>query len=419
MIMKKTTKKVALWLFSTIAIMGLAISSTNAMYWQWRGLGQSITAEERVKLQSMSPTERQEYIQQLREKYNYNLGQSSYSRGQWMKRWGQGQGMWRGQGWQAQQIWHSQDPANLIANIPASEVSETEKEILINQYGEERMARDLYAYAAEKYPNVNTFANITKSEQEHMDALKVLLDRYGIEAPSDYAKDNDLFVTLKNKIDQSEKDAIEVGITVEMVDIDNIAEDIKNTDNDDFKVILTNIWGASYNHLRWFVQALQNFGYTTDLKWTDYISQEDLNVRWNALKTKLAEKLEAEGVVLPEQASSNYIKQNCNQNWQTMSTSVNNRRGQNFSNNTVYSQIETKKAQYKTLLNTKYKAKLDALSDDKLKAILPKIDALEEKVRTSTTYSETKKIQYIALLEALREVIQERVGDDMIDDLLQ
>jgi hypothetical protein len=103
------------------------------------------------------------------------------------------------------------------------------------------MARDLYAYAASKYPNVNTFANITKSEQQHMDAIKTLLDRYNISAPSDYAKDNDLYTQLKATIDKSEKDAIEVGITVEMVDIDNIAEDIKNTDNDDIKIVLTNI----------------------------------------------------------------------------------------------------------------------------------------------------------------------------------
>jgi hypothetical protein len=112
--------------------------------------------------------------------------------------------------------------------------------LLINQYGEEKMAHDLYTYAYKKY-GVNTFLNISKSEQKHMDILKVLLDRYNIAAPSDYAKDNELYKTLKAKIDLSEKDAIEVGIMVEKVDIDNIAEEIKTTDNDDFKVILTNI----------------------------------------------------------------------------------------------------------------------------------------------------------------------------------
>jgi hypothetical protein len=74
-----------------------------------------------------------------------------------------------------------------------------------------------------------------------MDAIKVLLDRYNITAPTDYAKDNELYKILKAKIDKSEKDAIEVGINVEIVDIDNIKEDIKATDNEDIKVIYTTI----------------------------------------------------------------------------------------------------------------------------------------------------------------------------------
>jgi hypothetical protein len=51
--------------------------------------------------------------------------------------------------------------------------------------------------------------------------------------------------------------------------------------------------------------------------------------------------------------------------------------------------------------------------------ILSKIDELEEKVRTSSTYTEDKKISTIALLEALREIIEEKIGNTMIDDLLQ
>jgi hypothetical protein len=102
------------------------------------------------------------------------------------------------------------------------------------------MARDLYTYAYEKY-GIQAFGNIAKSEQKHMDAIKVLLDRYNITPPSDYAKDNELYNTLKVKIDKSEKEAIEVGINIEIVDIDNIKEDIKATDNDDIKVIYTTI----------------------------------------------------------------------------------------------------------------------------------------------------------------------------------
>ena len=421
--MKNTTKKVALGLLATGTILSLWMTQTSAFGGgQWGGwLSQYVTAEEKAKMQSLSWDERTEYMKELKAKYNISTGQGQ---GKWQGQGrGQGKWQWNWQGqWNAHQSGHNQDPSALVDNIPMSDVNDTEKEILINQYGEERMARDLYAYAAEKYPNVNTFSNITKSEQEHMDALKVLLDRYDIDAPSDYAKDNDLYVTLKNKIDLSEKDAIEVWLMVEMVDIDNIAEDIRNTDNDDFKVVLTNIGWASFNHLKGFVNALNNAGYTTDLEWTKYISEDDLNARWNELKTKLAEKLEAEGVKLPEQATSKYLNENCNHNNSNWNVSRGQGQGKwnKVSNSRNFSEFNTKKEKYKTLLNTKYKAKIDALSEDKIKTILSKIDELEEKVKLSTTYTEEKKLNTIALLEALRDIIQEKIwDDDLIDNLFQ
>jgi len=424
--MKNTTKKVALGLLATGTILSLWMTQTSAFGGgQWGGwLSQYVTAEEKAKMQSLSWDERTEYMNELKAKYNISTGQGQ---GKWQGQGrGQGKWQWNWQGqWNAHQSGHNQDPSALVDNIPMSDVNDTEKEILINQYGEERMARDLYAYAAEKYPNVNTFSNITKSEQEHMDALKVLLDRYDIDAPSDYAKDNDLYVTLKNKIDLSEKDAIEVWLMVEMVDIDNIAEDIRNTDNDDFKVVLTNIGWASFNHLKGFVNALNNAGYTTDLEWTKYISEDDLNARWNELKTKLAEKLEAEGVELPEQATSKYLNQNCNHdvsNWNASRGQWRwNQIMQNMDQNTKKYVNQTKIQKYKVVIEEKYAAKLDWYSQEKLEVINEKIDLLIEKISNSTSYSDTKKETYVNLLLALKASIIDRLDTDtdMIDDLMQ
>ena len=421
--MKNTTKKIALWLLATSTIFALWMTNTSAMWqWGWQGLGKYVTAEEKAKLQSLPDAERQAYAQELREKYGLTQGQGKWN------------GQWQGKG-QAKQSGHNEDPAAMIADIPMSDINETEKEILINQYGEERMARDLYAYAAEKYPNVNTFGNITKSEQKHMDTLQVLLDRYDVDAPSDYAKDNDLYVTLKNKIDLSEKDAIEVGLMIEMVDIDNIADDIRNTDNDDFKVILTNIWGASYNHLRGFVNALSKAGYTTDLEWTNYITEEEANTKGGALKAKLAEKMEAEWISLPEQVSSATIKEKCANKWTDgshrshgdMSSSKGQWKGQmgqamkNMSQNTKRYVNQAKVQKYKALVEDKYAAKLDWYSQEKLELINEKIDPLIEKIANSTSYSGTKKETYINLLLALKASIIDRLDTDtdMIDDLMQ
>jgi len=420
--MKKT-------LLITTAVLSVLGAGTYAMWWhgmwnwqgrwmwngQWHGLGKMVTSEERAKLQSMSESERQSYAQELRAKYGV-------SQGQWMWK-GKWQGQRIGQGNQAKQAGHNENPADLIANIPSSDVNDTEKTLLINQYGEEKMARDIYNYAYEKY-GIQTFANIAKSEQKHMDTIKVLLDRYNIEAPSDYAKDNDLYVTLKNKVDQSEKDAIEVGIMIEMVDIDNIANDIRNTDNDDFKVIFTNIWWASYNHLRGFVNALANAGYTTDLEWTKYINQEEVSTRWGGLKTKLAEKLESEGVSLPEQAKSSYLKWQCENEQNHFNTQQNQWRMrqsmQNITDNTKKYLDQTKVQKYKSLVESKYSSKLDSYSQEKLEEINTKIDDLVEKIANSTSYSDTKKEVYINLLVALKASILDRINDDtsVVDWLL-
>jgi len=401
---------------SATAILALTISWAYAMWngqgqWNWggNGLGKYATSEEKTKLQSLSWDERTEYMNELKSKYNVSGGHRN-----WQWKWnGQGQGQWGGNGQgQAKQSGHDQNPADMIKDIPMSDISDIEKELLINQYGEERMARDLYTYASEKYPNVNTFGNISKSEQKHMDTIKVLLDRYSVWAPSDYAKDNELYNTLKAKIDLSEKDAIEVGIMIEKVDIDNIVSDVKSTDNDDFKVIFSNIGWASYNHLRGFIKALNNAGYTTDIDYSNYLTDDEINTRWGWLKVKLAEKLEAEWVSLPEQASSKYIKEKCNND----DTHWNN--GNKWNRNNFQSIDRTKVDAYKKVIEDKYSTKINAMSEEKLTALVEKIVPLIKTINASSKYSDSKKEQYTVLLTALKEVVQDKLSPELDMDSL-
>jgi hypothetical protein len=63
------------------------------------------------------------------------------------------------------------------------------------------------------------------------------------------------------------------------VDIDDIVTAIKSTDNNDIKVVLTNIGGASYNHLRGFLKTIDNNGYETELDWTPYLEESDLSTK--------------------------------------------------------------------------------------------------------------------------------------------
>jgi hypothetical protein len=144
------------------------------------------------------------------------------------------------------------NPSAMLSQYPTSNLTEEEKEGLYNQYGEEKMARDVYLYAYEKYGTL-VFKNIANSEQKHMDAIKVLLDRYDITPPSDYAKDTKLAQQLKAKVDEGLEQALNVGVTIEEVDIKDIAELVKQAYENqakDLVSVYTNIAGGSYNHLR-------------------------------------------------------------------------------------------------------------------------------------------------------------------------
>jgi hypothetical protein len=128
----------------------------------------------------------------------------------------------------------------MIVNIPASDLSDKEEEILYYGYSEEMLARDVYNYLYELY-NEDVFKKIADSEQKHMDAVEVLFDRYELQLPTGYGDLQSTFDALKSEGEQGLKEALEVGLKIEILDIEDIDDAILNTDNDDFKIVFTNI----------------------------------------------------------------------------------------------------------------------------------------------------------------------------------
>ncbi len=228
----------------------------------------------------------------------------SVSAATWNGMW-HGLGIWRNSG-NGNTMRMTHDEALVLSGVATSPLSDQEKLDLAYQYSEEMVARDAYAYFYSLY-KIQNFQNIATSEQEHMNAVKALLERYSLPIPTTYGELSNTFTTLKAEWEKWAKEALEVGIKIEMLDIKDIVDTIKTTDNDDIKIVLTNIWGASYNHLRGFVQGLTNNGFTTTLDYSAYLSQADINTRWS-LKSKLSEKLTAEWIKLPTQASVSAIQ---------------------------------------------------------------------------------------------------------------
>jgi len=134
---------------------------------------------------------------------------------------------------------------------------------------EEKLARDVYLVLYDKY-GLTIFDNISRSEQTHMDAIKTLLDRYGLPDP---AADNevgeftdpDLQSLYNNLIVQgstSEVEALKVGVIIEETDIDDLNAGIASTKRKDIKTVYSNLLQGSVNHLKAFVSNLAKYGVT-------------------------------------------------------------------------------------------------------------------------------------------------------------
>lgn len=146
--------------------------------------------------------------------------------------------------------------AGLMAAVPASAADRDTIDMLTFMVQEEKMARDLYLEFDEEY-GARQFANIARSEQKHMDAVRALLARYGVTDPTrgdaigefDSAQIQALYDDLLAKGLQSLAKAAKVGITVEKVDIADINDMLDDKPAADISQVLENLKAGSYNHL--------------------------------------------------------------------------------------------------------------------------------------------------------------------------
>ena len=132
---------------------------------------------------------------------------------------------------------------------------------------EEKLARDVYLTLYNHYVEIDPifaqiFGNISESEQRHMDAVKRLIDKYGLEDPvmDDAvgvfpepetvldANFNELFGNLVEQGKISYCEALKVGIFIEETDIADIEVALNNVTARDVSRVFNNLLSGSYNH---------------------------------------------------------------------------------------------------------------------------------------------------------------------------
>jgi hypothetical protein len=155
--------------------------------------------------------------------------------------------------------------SNLTIDVlQARQLDEAQIATIYSIYEEEKVARDVYITLGAKYPGEKTFANIQLSEQTHMDAVRNLCLKYGIEIP-----DVDLTVggfnlpEMKTLYDDfvaygqtSLMDALQVGIDIEVMDIADLGAALEGMPKD-VQRVFTNLINGSINHLEAFTSAYE------------------------------------------------------------------------------------------------------------------------------------------------------------------
>ena len=176
--------------------------------------------------------------------------------------------------------------AELINSLPHEDLSDTEIWGMTYMYEEEKLARDVYLTLHKRW-KIKIFSNIANSEQRHMDALRLLHQKYDI--PISVENDEvgffsntelqKLYLELVALGEKAPVDAVHVGATIEDLDIFDLREYYSQADNADIRTVYQNLMKGSRNHLRAFARHLKKYGVSYEAQ---YLSQEEVDAIINS-----------------------------------------------------------------------------------------------------------------------------------------
>lgn len=154
-----------------------------------------------------------------------------------------------------------------INSLPTEPLSNAELTSLSFMREEEKLARDVYITLYNKW-GVNIFTNISNSEQTHMDAILLLLNKYSLTDPVgsnavgvfNNATLQNLYNQLVAQGNTSVLDAYKVGATIEDLDIFDLKTALTGIDNQDIRLVYDMLTKGSRNHMRSFYKNILNTG---------------------------------------------------------------------------------------------------------------------------------------------------------------
>jgi hypothetical protein len=143
--------------------------------------------------------------------------------------------------------------------VPSGTLSEQQKTTLASMAQEEKLAGDLYQAFADKYPAV-VFDRIAAAEDQHLDAVRTLLTRYGLSdptagKPAGQFSDATMQATYDRLLAEgsaNQSAAFGVGQQVERTDIADLQRALSGLDAADVTRVYRHLLAASQQHLTAF-----------------------------------------------------------------------------------------------------------------------------------------------------------------------
>jgi hypothetical protein len=170
---------------------------------------------------------------------------------------------------------------SVLTGLPMEDLSNQEKNGLLHMLEEEKLARDVYLTLFEEWGH-RLFRNIARSENRHMNAVRIMIQKYGLVDP----ELNDiegvftdpemqrLYNELTFQARTSLQAAFEVGAIIEDLDIYDLKKYLKKADNQDVRVLFQNLQKGSRNHMRAFIRQMERYQLMYQAR---YLSQEEID----------------------------------------------------------------------------------------------------------------------------------------------
>ncbi len=180
------------------------------------------------------------------------------------------------------------DLTTQVSVLPIEPLNADELSTLPFMREEEKLARDVYTFMYNKWGSL-IFSNISSSEQTHMNAILLLLNRYnlpdpvGSNGPGVFTNPllQALYAQLTAQGSASMIEALKVGVTIEDLDIYDLRLALTKVDNQDISLVYNNLVKGSRNHLRSFYSNLLAIGGTYTAQ---YITQAEFDAIVNSPK---------------------------------------------------------------------------------------------------------------------------------------